>query len=152
MTNDGDLATWWTSLLAEADDSKAAVEHAYQRLENAGLIARVVVHRYICRKRGCRLATVVRVQDRLIVRTEPYKFGPGLNEARSVPRARERNTLDGDRYWPGHTFDVFDLAGWGDQAGMDMNCRHGTRTIFANTIVETVGDARPGHPGAPSRI
>lgn len=150
--NEDEIGTWFRGLLDAAQQESQAIDSAYQQLENADLLNRVVVHRYICRKAGCKLATVVRLDGRLIARTRDYKLAPGTNEARSVPRAREKNTLDGSRHWPGHTFDVSGLAGWGDSAGIDMNCRHGLRTVLANDIVSTVGDTRPGHPGAPSRI
>jgi hypothetical protein len=150
--DDAALVEWFARLVQAHEDQSAAIHDAYQQLENAGLTNRVVVHRYLCRKGGCKLATVVRIGGRVLARTRDYKYGPGMNLERSVPAARERNTLDGDRHWPGHTFDVTDLARWGDSAGMDMNCRHGMRTVLAVDVLATVGDTRPGHPGAPSRI
>lgn len=147
-----ELDAWFQALITDSNDRAAALHDAYQHLENAGLLNRVVVHRYLCAKGNCKLATVVKIGDSVIARTKDYKFSPGVNAQRSVESARGRNTLDGERHWPGHTFDVSDLAGWGDQAGLDMNCRHVLRTVMANDILAAVEGIAPGHPAAPSRI
>ena len=147
-----DLNDWFRALLAKHEDRQDALHEAYQALENLGLINRVVVHRYICAKRGCVLATVVRLDGRIVARTRDYKLAPNTNEARSVAVARAKNTLDGNSRWPGHTFDVSELATWGESAGMDMNCRCRLRTVLAADVIRAVGDTTPGHPGAPSRV
>jgi hypothetical protein len=143
---------WFRRLLAASDDAQDARERAFQEFENAGLVNRIVVARYSCRRRGCVLATVVRIGDQVLCRTRDYKLAPGTNLARSVESARAKNTIDGQRHWPGHTFDVTDLAAWGDQAGVDMNCRHGLRTVLARDVLAAVEGRNPGHPGAPLRV
>ncbi|MGG5260822.1 hypothetical protein [Phycicoccus avicenniae] len=147
-----ELDVWFTTLLAEHEDRGRALDSAYQSLENAGVLNRVVVHRYICARRGCKLATVIRVGGRLIARTGGYKLAPGTNLSSSVESARLKNTLDGERHWFGRTFDVLDLVEWEGAAGLPMNCRCRLRVVSAVDIVEEVGDTQQGHPGAPSLI
>lgn len=140
---------WRESLLREHANRREAIENAYQQMENAGLISKVTVHRYVCRRQGCGvLATVIRVGGATIARTGDYKMSPGMNRERTVESARQRNTLDGDRHWPGHTYDVSDLAVPG--VGVDMSCRHEIRTIPATDIVAAVQGVTPGHPGKPT--
>lgn len=146
------LGQWWQQLNARLQGRDEALHHAWQSFENAGVLNHVVVHRYLCRHHGHPLATVIRVSGVTVVRTRDYKFSPGLNAERSVEMARVKNTLDGERHWPGLTLDVTNLAEWGPQAGVDMNCRHALRTVLAQDILAACADARPGHPGKPSRI
>jgi hypothetical protein len=62
---DPDLDEWFRRLMsaaeAEEKDHSQAIHEAYQTFENAGLISKVTVHRYLCRTR-CRnpRATVIR--------------------------------------------------------------------------------------------
>lgn len=142
------LADWWAQLTTR-DDS---IDRAYQALENAGVLNKVTVHRYICRKRGCVIGTVIRVAGATICRTRDYKLSPGLNASSSVEDARRRNTLDGNRHWPGHTYDVAERAALGPKSGMDMNCRHVFKTILAVDILAAADGVVPGHPGAPTLL
>lgn len=151
MSESSEVENLWNQLMSRAADHSQATHETYQALENAGLINRVVVHRYLCRK-GHVLAEVIRVGSSTVARTRDYKLSPGMNLDRSVEAARARNTLDGDRHWPGDTFDVGDLATWGQQAGIDMNCRHALRTVLATDILAATRDVIPGHPGPPTRI
>lgn len=147
-----DLSGWWQKLRAESRDQQQAVHDAYQRLENAGLISKVTVHRYNCRRCGPR-ATVIRVAGQTIARTRDNKFSPGLNEQRSTESARARRTLDGGRHWPGQTHDVDDLADdGGDDVGFDVNCRHVTATIIAREVLALTRDVTPGRPGKPTLL
>ncbi|BBZ60134.1 hypothetical protein [Mycolicibacterium monacense] len=152
MTQDADLGRWFTDLLQAAEDRAQAVHDAYQHLENAEVVSKVTVHRYLCRKCGKPRATVIRLGDRTLARTHDYKFSPGMNADRSVPSARARNTLDGDRHWPGHTYDVDELAEWGPDAGFDVNCRHVTATVFARDVLAITSGVTPGHPGKPTLL
>lgn len=146
---DRSIADWWRSLITASGEKKDAIDNAYQQLMNAGVISKVTVHQYRCRK-GCSICTVIRVGQATMARTTDYKLGPGSNADRSVESARIKNTLDGNRHWPGQTFDVDELASWGPVAAIDMNCRHGLRTVRAVDILATVAGVRPGHPGKPT--
>ncbi|WP_017936058.1 hypothetical protein [Nocardioides sp. Iso805N] len=146
---DDDLAAWLSNLLAAHENHSEATHEAYQHLENAGVLSRLTVHRYICARCGP-LATVIRVGTHTLARTKDYKYGRGLNDARSVPAARASNTLDGERHWPGHTFDVDELAEWGEGVGFDVHCRHQTTTVAAREVLATTRNKLPGHPGAPT--
>ena len=101
-TPDLDYGEFLRQLLRDAKNRTEAIHTAYQHFENAGLILHVIVHRYLCKGCGKKLATVIRLGDTTIARTTDYKFSPGLNLERSVESARERSTLDGDRHW--HSF------------------------------------------------
>lgn len=139
-----------------------ALDEFWTNVEASGFINRLRVHEYRCLK-GCRLALVIRVGDVVLMRTRDYKLRPQTNERSSVPLARTKNTLNGKNHWPGHTVDVGVLAGqrtpdewgneiWGDRFAMDLNCRHGRRSLFLNEALGAIRDIVPGKPGAPTRI
>jgi hypothetical protein len=147
------------ALLALAEEAKVDREATWQKLENAGLLNRVKVQEYRCAK-GCRLALAIRLGDVVLMRTRDYRMRPHTNEARSVPTARAKNTLNGSDHWPGHTFNVGESAGqvdpgewgqprWGDRFRADANCKHGLRTIDFVEVLDSVRDTRPGHPNKP---
>lgn len=153
MSDTDDIARWFSDLDRASNDREQAIHEAYQQLENAGLVSKVLVHRYVCRRPGCGvLATVIQVSDLVLARTRDYKLSPGMNLDRSVEAARIKNTLDGKRHWPGHTFDVGNFATLGPTAGMDMSCRHGLRTILAADVLAAVDGVKPGHPGRPTLL
>ena len=152
MNGSADLGNWWQALRAASADEAEAIHNAYQQIENAGLISKVTVHRYLCGRRGEPLAIVIRLGDKTIARARDYKYSPGLNRERSVESARARNTLDGNRHWPGHTYDVDELADCGPQVGFDVNCRHITATVRAVDILNITRGVVPGHPGKPTML
>lgn len=145
------LGDWFSLVLKQHDERVDAIADAHQQLVSNGLLSRVTVLRYMC-GRGCQLATVFRISGTTLCATRDYKYSPGMNEAQSVPTARVKNTLDGDRHWPSHVFDVEALAEWGVHAGMSINCRHYRGTLNAVDVLATVGDTAPGKPIAPIRL
>lgn len=143
---------FFAELVRVSEDRDAAIHAAYQQIENAGVLSKVTVHRYVCR-RGCGvLTTVVKLGEVTLARTRDYKYSPGMNLERSVPEARSKSTLDGDRHWPGHTFYVEQMASWGPVAGFDVSCRHNLRTLLAVDVLATVKGVRPGHPEKPTLL
>ncbi len=152
MSHEDAIAAWWRELAAAATEHDEAIHNAYQHLNNNGLVNKVVVHRYLCRRDGCVLATVIRLGDTTIARTRDNKLSPGMNRERTVESARRKNTLDGNRHWPGRTFDVGSLSEWGSVAGMDMSCRHVLKTVLAVDVLAVVDGVKPGHPGPPTRL
>lgn len=141
-------------LMKRLDDDGAARDALHTHLKENGLLSRVTLHKYMC-KRGCQIATVFRAGSYTLCAVRDYKFSPGLNEQVSVPSARKRNTLDGDKNWPGHVYDVEQLERFstGDQkVGMVMNCRHRRGAVLARDILATVEGITPGKPGAPTRL
>jgi hypothetical protein len=120
----------------------------YQHLENHDLVNKVRVMSFVCRS-GCKVATVVRVGDRTLARTKDHKKSPGFNADRTAPGARERNTLDGDRHWPGSTYDLDDLADGDLGLGFATNCRHQESAQLASEVLEAARKVTPGKPGAP---
>ena len=79
MNGSADLGNWWQALRAASADEAEAIHNAYQQIENAGLISKVTVHRYLCGRCGEPLATVIRLGDKTIARTVDYKYSRGLN-------------------------------------------------------------------------
>lgn len=146
-----------------AQEAKTDPEGVWQRLENVGVLNRLRVHQYLC-PAGCKLATVIRIRDVVLMRTRAYRMRPRTNLQRSVHAARVQNTLNGEDYWPGHTFNVGWLLGVKDEPGslewaevvhgdtirMDINCRHHLRSIAAIEVLRAVEGVTPGKPRKPT--
>ncbi|MGG7509381.1 hypothetical protein [Plantibacter sp. YIM 135249] len=151
--NAADLSIWLTKLMDASDDRATAIEDGYIQLERAGLLSKVTLHRYQCsRPKACQIARVVKLGDLILCAVRDYKYSPGMNLAESVQSARERNTLNGNNHWPGHVYDVAELATWGDAAGISMVCRHFHGTVLAKDMLTLVSSVRPGYPGKPTRL
>lgn len=152
MTNqDLDLSAWFAAIVAAHDERSDAIQDAYQQLRDTGLLSRVTVHRYMC-QRGCQIATVFRTGGSTLCAVRDYKYSPGLNKSQSVESARMKNTLDGDRHWPAHVYDVDELAEWGENTGMSVACRHYRGVLNGARVLADSRDAKPGHPGKPTRL
>jgi len=154
MSNtDADLALWWIALEAKSKDRQAALDSAHQWLRDAGALPKVTTHKYVC-QRGCKLiATVFQIGDVVACAVEDYKLSPELNLSESTEAGRARNTLDGRGHWPGHVYDVRQLAASGPNASMDdMICSHHHGKVLASDVLAAVDGVRPGHPGAPTRL
>lgn len=72
-------------------------------------IAKQSVVVYRC-PRGCTLLCVLVIEDRRFGYKPAAKVSPDVNEANSVPAAREKSTFDGDRRWRPYPFPM-SLAG-----------------------------------------
>ncbi|MFV0634631.1 hypothetical protein [Demequina sp.] len=140
---------WLTTLIEQTEVDKVDRELLHSRLVEQGLLSRVTLVKVQCRARRCQIATVFRVGPVTMCAVRDYKYSPGLNAQRSVPRAREKNTLDGDHHWPGHVYDVNELAHWGVEAGFDVVCRHAQQTINAAELLGIVQSVEPGKPLPP---
>jgi hypothetical protein len=152
--NDQISEAWIEDLLAKAENHSTGITDLYIGIRDLGKLSNVTVHRYQCR-RGCQIARVFRVSGLILCEVRDYKYSPGLNQRLSVASAREGNTLDGDRHWPSHVYDVEEVERFAVEprsAGISMNCRHVHITIPSADILETVMNVRPGHPGKPTRL
>lgn len=139
-------------LLHESDSRSEAIELLHRGLVERGLLSKVTLHRYQC-KRGCPpLAIVFRAGSHTLCAASDYRYSPGMNQAKSVEAARAKNTLDGDRWWPSHVYDVDELATWGADAGMSIACRHHTSTLLAQDVLKTVHTVTPGRPAKPTLL
>ncbi len=127
------------------------IQQLHRELVERGELGRWVLHRYMCR-RGCRVATVFRYQGLTLCAVADYKLSHGANLTRSVESARSKNTLDGDRHWPGHVYDVEELARFGPEAGMHMVCRHQLTVTLAVDVLAAVEGVTAGHPRPPTRL
>ena len=148
---DADFAAWWAALLANSENPQAALDSAHLSLVGADALSKVTTHRYLCRLHGCPIATVFLIGDVVACAVRDYKLPPGVNLSESTEAGRARNTLDGKRWWPGHVYDVNQLA-VDPNGGMDMNCRHRHGKVLAADVLAAVDGVRPGHPGAPTRL
>ena len=151
MSTDEQMGEWLAQVLASADDARTALDDAYQQLVNLKLVNKVKVGEYRCYK-GCTLVTVVRLGVRTLARTTPTKYGRDLNAQRSVETARAKNTIDGERHWPGMTVDVDAWASTDDGFLIQADCWHKLRTIKPGDVLALCANVRPGKPGKPSII
>ncbi len=139
--------------LCEAEqDARIARERTHIGLRDMGLLSQVTLHRFMCRSKGCQLALVFQVGDSVFVAASDYKYSPGMNEEKSVQRARERNTLDGKRHWPGTVYDLNEVVEWGPQGSIHVACRHVMRDLSGSELFDSIGSATPGHPGKPTLL
>jgi hypothetical protein len=152
MRAEDEFTALWADLLRATSAHSDAVKAAYDKLESEGRVSKVVVHRFLCKRRSCTLATVIKTNRLVIARTRDYKLVAGVNAKRSVSAARREKTIDGDRHWPGHTFDVSDLATSGPLVGIPMNCRHIQKVLLATDIMLVVDGVEPGRPSAPTLL
>jgi hypothetical protein len=88
--------------------------------------------------------------ERTIARTQDDKFSPGYNEHHSVEAARAKRTLDGNKHWPGHTYDLDEYAA--NELHFQLTCRHVATNIFAADVLAITRDVKPGHPGKPTML
>lgn len=152
-----DLNEWFSALMQSADDRTDALQRAYQALRDTNdsrgvpLLNRVTLHRYQC-ARGCQVATVFRAGQTTMCVVRDYKYSPGLNDTQSVESARAKNTLDGERHWPPHVFDVDSIAEWGEGTGMSVTCRHYRGVLSGARVLRDVADVSPGKPRKPTRL
>ena len=142
---------WFAALLRGHDDRVDAIQTAYQQLRDAGLLSKVELHRYMC-TRGCQLAIVFRAAGTNLCAVRDYKYSPGLNASQSVASARIKNTLDGERHWPSHVYDVDSLAEWGEGTGMSVVCRHYRGVLSGARVLADIGGVLPGRGGKPTRL
>lgn len=142
---------WFLGLVAGSGDRAAATADALQSLDNAGVLAKVVVHRYVCPRCGP-VAVVVKIGGRTLARTRDYTQSRGRNAATTDPAARRMRTLDGERHWPGHVFDLDRMAGWGDALSVPIRCRHHDISLSPADILAVVAEVKPGHPGPPTLL
>lgn len=66
---------------------------------------------YRCTNRNHHLLYVFRIHGQYVVYQPPYKFSDEINERESVPAARSRLTVDGDRRYQRSTFLLAQAAG-----------------------------------------
>ncbi|QEM46089.1 hypothetical protein [Mycolicibacterium grossiae] len=142
------LTEWWHALVAASSDRDKAIQDAWQQLRDGKFISKVTVHTYRCpRCSGPPLVVVIRIGDNTLAHVRDIKLSRGKNNASSTPAARERNTLDGDRHWPSHVYDVGQLA---PDGGFRVECRHVSKTVSAAEVLAITANVKPGHPGAPT--
>lgn len=115
--------------------------------QRRGDLSKMRVARYLC-DQGCTLADVIRIGDLVLAQTKDHKVRPRTNEHRSVAEARVKNTIDGERHWPGRVYDV-EILGRDPRGRFDANCRHGLHLINARELLTTIENVAPGHPGKP---
>lgn len=147
MTQESDqIATLFETMARATSDRSEAIEDLYISLTNAKLLRRVTLHEYRC-KRGKPLAIVFGSRGLTLCATSDYKFTRGLNESVSVEAARKSRTLDGERWWPSHVYDVSEMSEFG---GMQIACEHYRGTLVASEVLQTVNGVTPGHPTKPT--
>ncbi len=151
MSESTSVADLFAELLKRTEERADAMESLYRALADQGLLSKVTLHRYQC-KRGCQIATVFRAGSTTLCAVRDYKYSRGLNAAQSVASARAKNTLDGDRWWPSHVYDVEEIADWGPETGMQVACRHYRGLLAGGAVLDDVRGVTPGKPNKPTRL
>jgi len=148
--NGDDISEFFRALMSQHEDKVDALNSLHLYMRDSGLLKNATLRVYRCARKGHLLATVFSAAGMIVCVTELYKMSHGLNEASSVESAREKNTIDKEqRTWPGHVFDVSELAKWGDSAQVPINCRDVRSGLGATHILSDVKGIIPGHGGAP---
>jgi hypothetical protein len=142
---------WVDDLIASSRDHDEAIDSIHTHLRNAGLLSQLTMHKYQC-KRGCQIATVFKASGLILCAVRDYKYSPGLNQAESVPAAREKNTLNGDNHWPSQVYDVVRLSKFGNDASVSLVCRHHNGSVRASDMLSVVEGVTPGRPTKPTRL
>lgn len=119
--------------------------------EGGSLLARYTLHRYQC-QRGCQIATVYKVNGVTYCHVKDYKLSHGMNLRESVPRARAKNTLDGERWWPAGVYRLEEFAEFGAEAGFHLTCAHYRGVISAREALSAVTGVKPGRPRKPTTL
>ena len=124
------------------------LERLWEWLEARKAVKRVAVAQWYCRQRSCLMATAVKVQDRVIVRTARYRLSEKELEAESVEAARIANTSrnrHGSRYWNPQT--VLIDPGWiGMPWSLNLRCAHAKQYVSAGDVLGLAADNEPGKP------
>ena len=150
--DESEIDQWVTALLESSTNRTQTLQDAYVHLRDAGLLANAEVHRYMCR-RGCQLVKVFRWGGTTLAYVADYRFSPGMNAAKSVPEARAKNTLDGDRWWPAHVYDVTEVAKWAAEGGgVTVACRHFHGLLRGDEILADIAPALQGRKINPTRL
>jgi hypothetical protein len=144
MSDTDKIDQLFTAIFAASDNRQEGITRAFDALKSReGWLAKVTMVTYRC-ARGCQVATVFRAGGATLCSVRGYKFTPAMNARMSVAEARKTNTVDGHRVWPPHVYDVNELAGWGAEAGMSVNCAHFIGTLNASEVLATVESVLPG--------
>ena len=124
------------------------LERLWEWLEARKAVKRVAVAQWYCRQRSCLMATAVKVQDRVIVRTARYRLSDKELEAESVEAARIENASQnrqGNLYW--HARTVLINPGWTDMPwSLDLRCAHAKQYVSAGDVLGLAADNEPGKP------
>lgn len=144
--DDRDALEAFSAILAAAESRDEGLQEVHRTLKESGRLGLYLQRRYVCAECGV-LCRVFRYAGVTFAATAPYKLGHRKNLAESVPEARQSNTLDGERHWPGHVYDVHQLAEWGDEAGATVTCRHINMMLTGSRILADIAGVRPGKQG-----
>lgn len=144
------FATWMREAELRGAEHRDALDDAWRRFENAGLVSRVVVHRVTCKRCGP-VVTCVRVGGHTLAHHKAVKVGRGKNRAGTHPTARREYTLDGERWWPSWTESLDDAERWPGRV-IRAECRHVDVNLDLASLKVKCDDAEPGKPGRPTLL
>jgi len=114
------------------------------RYESAGRsrIKRAALVEYLCRDaRGCLLLHCWQAPDGRFLYQPPFHFSPERNLAESTAIARTTRTLDGDRHWPSHGWNLDDLDGQ-----LKLQCDYVHLVWNVSDVLADADDSTAGHP------
>ncbi|CUR54664.1 hypothetical protein NOCA2210014 [metagenome] len=96
--------------------------------------------------RGCLLIHVWQSPQGPLFYLPRYKQSRERNTERSVPSARAKNTLDGDRIWKPRAGELVALEEFGATVGMDIQCDHLDPQVFTGAELLGLISDTPGRP------
>jgi hypothetical protein len=133
------------AVLAEMRQLSDQITTAYTSPEGRRAMQQSALLEYRCPK-GCLLLHVWRSPAGLMFYQPPYKLSPSLNEVRSSPSGRAKNTLDGERRWRATAGVLDEYRGWGPDTTLGLNCHHLNHHEKTDALLEAADAATPGTP------
>lgn len=117
----------------------------YHQAGRKGVRQALLVEYRCVNTRACLLLQAWMANGRVLYYRPAYKRSRNRNENESVPQARQRNTLDGDRHWKPRAGNLSALAGWSG-VGIDLNCDHSEVIVTPRLVLADADAATPGTP------
>jgi hypothetical protein len=117
-------------------DDDAAVIAALEATSSRSKLSKLATVIYECETRGCAMLYVFNNAGRLYIRQSRRKLSPAVNREESVPAARAKHTVDGDRHWQKEAFALSQAGGY-----LSLECDHVRAKVHVDTIAADVAAA-----------
>lgn len=105
----------------------------------------VLLVEYRC-GRGCLVLHALQTKYGILYRIPPYRLSPERTVSDTSEDARQERTSDGYRRWTGLAGILDDLRGWGDTAGVSLQCDHINEFVPSTVVLADADAAIPGRP------
>jgi hypothetical protein len=118
------------------DGDAAAIIAALEATSSRSKLTKLATVIYECETRGCAMLYVFNNAGRLYIRQSRHKLSDPVNRQESVPDARAKHTIDGDRHWQGQAFELSQADGY-----LSLECDHCRAKRHVDTIAADVAAA-----------